>query len=124
MNKVWVVTRGCYSDYGIAAIFSTKEKAWEYYNMKRVIDDEYNEPDEWDIDEAKPDEYVEAYKYNDDSGWSFCEWEDYMEECITKHEINICETCIKVSFNQDKNIMRKAADDRLAFLKAQEEGIA
>jgi hypothetical protein len=117
MNKVWIVTSGCYSDYGIAAIFSTKEKAWEFYNMKRVIDNEYNEPDEWDIDEAKPDKYVEAYKYGNDDEWDFAGWESYLEESAK-------EMVVKVSFNQDKNIMKKAADDRLAFLKAQEEGIA
>ena len=30
MNKVYVVTAGCYSDYHIVAVFSTKEKAEEY----------------------------------------------------------------------------------------------
>ena len=35
MDKVWVVTRGCYSDYSLQAIFSTKEKAWEYYNHEK-----------------------------------------------------------------------------------------
>lgn len=30
MKKVYVVTAGCYSDYHIVAVFSTKEKAEEY----------------------------------------------------------------------------------------------
>lgn len=30
MNKVYIVTCGEYSDYGIAAVFSTKEQAYEY----------------------------------------------------------------------------------------------
>ena len=119
MNKVWVVTKGCYSDYGISAIFSTKEKAWEYYNMKSIISGEYNEPDEWDIDNEKPDEYIESYRYDDDDEWSFDEWQNYMEEYITEHDI-----VVKVSFNYDKKVMAKAADDRFAFLKAQKSGIA
>lgn len=115
MNKVWIVTRECYPECIISAIFSTKEKAWEYYNMKSTIDYEYNEPKEWNVDKEKPDEYVKAYKYNDDNEWRFCEWEDYMEECITENMV-----IIKVSFNPDKDIMRKSANDRSAFLKAQQ----
>jgi hypothetical protein len=118
MDKVWVVTSGCYSDYGIRAIFSTKEKAWEYYGIKKVIDDEYNEPKEYNLDEAKSDGYIEAYKYDDDE-WGFDGWENYMEEGMTEHTI-----IVKISFNYDKNVMAKSADDRLAFLKAQKEGIA
>src|SRR3990167_10395534 len=33
MNKVYVVTSGQYSDYGIKAVFSTKEKAEEYIKL-------------------------------------------------------------------------------------------
>jgi len=119
MDKVWVVTSGCYSDYGIRAIFSTKEKAYSYYNMKKVIDGEYNEPEEYNLDEAKLDEYVEAYKYDNDYEWGFDGWENYMEEDVTENDITV-----KVSFNPDKNVMAKSADDRLAFLKAQKAGIA
>lgn len=35
MTKVYIVTSGCYSDYGIEACFSTKEKAQEYINNSK-----------------------------------------------------------------------------------------
>jgi hypothetical protein len=36
--KVYVVTSGCYSNYGIEEIFSTKEKAQEYINLVNEYD--------------------------------------------------------------------------------------
>jgi hypothetical protein len=45
---VYVVTSGCYSDYGINAIFSTQEKAQEY--MEAFPRDEYNPILEIDLD--------------------------------------------------------------------------
>lgn len=34
MNKVYIVTSGCYSDYTIEAVFSTYEKAQEYIHKR------------------------------------------------------------------------------------------
>lgn len=124
MDKVWVVTRGYDSDYGISAIFSTKEKAQEYYNMKSVISYEYNEPEEWNIDKIKTDEYVEMYKYNNGKGWHLREWQDYSEETFADISKGKTLNLVKVHFNYDKDVMRKEADDRLVFLKAQKAGIA
>jgi len=46
--KVYVVTTGQYSDYGITAICSTKEMG-EYANL--LYGDEANGVDEWEVDE-------------------------------------------------------------------------
>lgn len=37
MDKVFVVTSGCYSDYGINAIFSTRKAAQEYIDKARAL---------------------------------------------------------------------------------------
>lgn len=50
--QVFVVTSGCYSDYGIEGIFSTNEKAQEYIDMQEFIQ-HYNHDYRiavWDID--------------------------------------------------------------------------
>lgn len=39
--KVFVVTHGEYSDFGISAMFSSKEKAQEYINKRMVYDNGY-----------------------------------------------------------------------------------
>jgi hypothetical protein len=48
--KVWIVTRGEYSDYHIEAVFSTEERA---DNFARLISSRYEEAsaEEWDLDE-------------------------------------------------------------------------
>lgn len=48
MNKVFIVTAGCYSDYHIEAVFSTREKAESYINANGTDDDW--EVNEWDVD--------------------------------------------------------------------------
>lgn len=44
MNKVFIVTSGCYSDYQIEAVFSSEEMAKEYINAKGTCYD-------WEISE-------------------------------------------------------------------------
>ena len=36
MDKVFIVTSGCYSDYQIERVFSTKEKAEEYIDSQLI----------------------------------------------------------------------------------------
>ena len=50
MNKVFVVTSGEYSDYGIDAIFSTRELAQNFIDAFKA--DKWHEMDieEWDLD--------------------------------------------------------------------------
>lgn len=52
MTKVYVVTEGQYSDFGIKAIFSTKENAERYiaaFNEAKQYND-LNGIDEWELD--------------------------------------------------------------------------
>jgi len=50
--KVFIVTKGTYSDYRIETVFSTKEKAEEYLRKSadKEFDGEYNEVEEYEID--------------------------------------------------------------------------
>lgn len=52
--QVFVVTSGEYSDYGINAIFSTKEKAQEYIDRMEFCSsyEEYYNIHEWNVDEV------------------------------------------------------------------------
>jgi len=46
--KIFIVTSGEYSDYGICAVFSTKEKAQKYIE---IYPDQQSEIEEWNVDE-------------------------------------------------------------------------
>lgn len=48
MKKVFAVNSGCYSDYGIDAIFSTRKLAKEF--MAAVPNSDYNDIAEYEID--------------------------------------------------------------------------
>lgn len=56
--KVYVVTSGQYSDYGICGIFSTKENAQQFISDRRELHkndeywyDEFNDIDEYEVDQ-------------------------------------------------------------------------
>ncbi len=50
-QTIYVVTSGSYSDYGIRAIFSTKEKAEHYVSLSKETDpDEPHGIEEWTLD--------------------------------------------------------------------------
>ena len=61
MNKVWVVSSGSYDDWGVDAIFSTKQLAKQFvaeYNKRasekniRLCDRTEYEIDDWELDES------------------------------------------------------------------------
>ena len=62
MNKVWIITKGQYSDYQIVRVFSKKELAEEY--AKR---DYYCDIEEYPLDEPLPEAhfYIEMKKNGD-----------------------------------------------------------
>ena len=49
-RKVYVVTSGEYSEYGIEALFSSEEKAREFMRLLPKSDPEYNAIDEYVLD--------------------------------------------------------------------------
>lgn len=66
--RVYVITSGCYSDYGIEGIFSTRKKAEDYITKTKAakeqggddfwIDDDFNDIQEWVLDEQLKARFV------------------------------------------------------------------
>lgn len=49
-KTVWMLSSGCYSDYGVVGIFSTEQLAREYMEAFPLEYDEYHNPQEMTID--------------------------------------------------------------------------
>ena len=67
MIKVYLVSSGRYSDYGIEQVFSTKEKAEEYIRLSKEYSDEsLNEIEEYELDPQikLPHHFKFKYFYN------------------------------------------------------------
>lgn len=62
MNKVYVVTRGEYSDYGIEAIFTNREAAEKYCAVHPNIYGDEPMIEEWDISEGTEIECEKVYR--------------------------------------------------------------
>jgi hypothetical protein len=53
MKKVWVVTAGCYSDYHVVGLYSTKKNAELIHKkLSEVEFSDMNEIEEWKIDDG------------------------------------------------------------------------
>lgn len=61
MSKVYIVTRGEYSDYHIESVFNTKESA-EKYCAVHWIDSEPPEIEEWDLEDGSNIECEKVYR--------------------------------------------------------------
>ena len=69
MSKIYIVSDGCYSDYGIRAVFSTREKAqafidehaapWDGPGYARRLDEPSIE--EWVLDDESPPEKCQRF---------------------------------------------------------------
>ena len=65
--QVYVVTSGEYSDYGISAIFSTRELAQKYVDLKEFTDEyETYHIQSWEVNELHPSEFVDLVLLNDE----------------------------------------------------------
>lgn len=60
MKKVYVLTRGSYSDYSIVGIFSTRGKADAFKNVINCVDG-YNDLEEWELDSDAPNKIRRGY---------------------------------------------------------------
>lgn len=131
--EIYIVTSGCYSDYGINAVFSTREKAQEYCDMHN------NSSESWDsysvetyaVDEpyeeipcvvmVKPcNGSVKAVLYSEN------EEGEYFPSCFDMDETvkDVLGTVfVKVRFSKDKEAMRKSAIDYYYAYMAKKEGL-
>lgn len=62
MTKVFVVTSGCYSDYRIAAVFSTEAGANEYIEASKDDHSEFNDVEIYNLDEFTPRAGFRTYR--------------------------------------------------------------
>lgn len=90
-KKIYIVTAGCYSAYGISAVFSTHELAEEYCDR---FDDDYR-IEEYDIDKPmpKPEEKI----------WSVALYLDNREECMLNTYEKYDQILYTVKLDEDRN---------------------
>jgi hypothetical protein len=124
MDKVWVVTSGQYSDYGIDCIFDSKEKADTYVEFQRKYDryTDVNEPFEMTLN--KPDEqkvvYVVKINFSGEEieRYTLLQPTTYDNEYATDWQGEV------TSFSsRGYDVALKIARDELMMLKAQREGL-
>ena len=138
MNSVWIVTEGDYSDNHIVGVFSTKEKAYEFYNI-HVEEDcyhrytSYYEPEEYIIDKTGIPDVGVVGVYKNKGNWIFTvsgvldkDKED--NECDRNligsvHEGFRNSYDVYVYFNPDREVMKKSAQDYFYKYLASKEGI-
>lgn len=145
MGKVWLVSSGSYSDYGINAAFSTEEKANEaaaLWNKRKGYNDEYYVED-YDLDPAlypagDPGKVMGfwvsiALNGGRTTTYSDREW-DETEPRVSlvtfetpPQYANIDYYRVLVTYEEcrdDPERAKKIGQDRLARWKAEQEGIA
>jgi hypothetical protein len=81
VTKVFAVNSGSYSDYGIVAMFSTRQLAQEF--MDAVPDYGYNDIEEYDLDPPATEKIRKGYKL-----WCIRMLKDGSVEMVDKSEIN------------------------------------
>lgn len=88
-KKIYIVTEGCYSDYGIVAVFDTREKAQKYIDNTSYRC--YFESDEYHIEEydlnkdipPKPTRFrIEGMMYYEDGYLSYMCLEEAEKDAI------------------------------------------
>lgn len=119
-KSVWVVTEGQYSEYHVDSIFTTKEKAYGYYNKKKIYDYKINRPYEMPLDKGVIIKKVLATLL-DDGSWFFDDNSIGFRKDMYDSKTNYARFIIP--FNADEKVMIKIANDRLAFMKARDAGI-
>lgn len=120
---VWTVWKGYYSDQVMDAVFSTKEKAEQYIELMKHLDNDYNDfPEEYVVDQPKKENERVSIRITKSGevlhgyGLYFYAGKEEVEE-RKDHFI------VWVNFQYDYDRMVKAARDKLAEYKAREAGI-
>ena len=128
MAKVYVITKGCYSDYHICAVTLDKKKAERLCNL---VDDggmDESKIEEWDTEQhvdllsgRKP--YYVSFRKNgdlysvDESTWGF---EYFESEIIERPKIN--DSLLVKLYAEDKESAIKIAAEKRAKYLAEKEG--
>lgn len=118
--KIYIVTSGEYSDYGIEAVFTSKAKADKYVKINNVIDYASSfQVGTYETSNVKSMQYVSAYYHlGCNEGIGFQDITEMFEPYV-EYETFYC--CVK--FNPNKAVMEKSVYDKYAMYKAGEAGI-
>ena len=121
-HKIYIITKGCYSDYHICAVTMDKSRAEK---LKRLFDGRWEEAaiEEYTLDEAKKNEYVYYIDFQDNSSPQI--YIDEYSGFVNSTPYVIYEypaVRVYVHAKDEKHAM-KIAQDEYARWKAEQEGI-
>lgn len=124
--KIYVVTSGDYSDYGINAIFSTLEGAEEYIKIatKFKWGSSYCNTfdiEEWEMDKNVKPIYVIA-RYYIENGYIEFDEDDYDKDVEFPIIDEYCQY-YRVRYCENEEVMKKAVYDQRAMYLAKKENI-
>ena len=103
--KIYVITSGCYSDYRIEAMFSTREKAQKYIDAAKFDswNDDINGIVEWDVDSSSTEPpksvYVQGYFEDDELTRIDFNGDDNVQWKFTKEIMDGVEVCVLFTGN-------------------------
>ena len=136
MSKVYVITRGEYSDYGIERIFNTREAAEKYCAVDR---DEYDSPmiEEWNLEDGSniicPNVYKAIWFAEGYHGFSFeIKYSDkpFMRDIQKDRKVKFgCISGISgyipitKEIENKAEIIKKIIHDNIAIWKAEQAGL-
>lgn len=138
MDKVFIVTSGCYSDYQIEAVFSTNEKAEEYIDSHKYPDDfgieEYGIDDkiireekifvvgvDLSTRETTMDLSFEVYNEMDKSECIDCFSIYDVEKQSIQRTLDVSFMCVFTIKSKSAKVAQKSAQDRLVQILAMED---
>lgn len=123
-HKIYIITKGRYSDYHICAVTMDKSRA---ENLKKLFDGRWEEAEieEYTLDEAQNNEYVYYIDFQDnlsphiyiDEYSGFANSSDASQVIECSEYVRVC-----VRAKDEKHAM-KIAQDEYARWKAEQEGI-
>ena len=136
MSKVYVITRGEYSDYGIERIFNTREAAEKYCAVDR---DEYDSPmiEEWNLEDGSniicPNIYKAIWFAERYHGFSFeIKYSDkpFMRDIQKDRKVKFGRISgisgyipIAKEIENKAEIIKKIIHDNIAIWKAEQAGL-
>jgi len=95
MKRVYTVSSGCYSDYRVNAIFSTKKLAKEFKRL--VPDSDYNDIEEYELDPPTADLIKRGYSI----------WIVHMLIDGTTERVDRAEVCLYNVTREEHSIWRR-----------------
>lgn len=123
-HKIYIITKGNYSDYHICAVTMDKSRAEK---LKRLFDGRWEEAEieEYTLDEAQKNEYIYYIDFQDNSPSHIYidEYSGFANSSDASYVID-CSEYVRVYVRaKDEKHAMKIAQDEYARWKAEQEGI-